>query len=337
MQRGRHIHIAALAGVLALAAGTMQPAHGAAVAVNTAAAPILTPGDGAVLVTFGSVFDAVGYNIYSHAAGAAPALVNAKPDAYTWFNDDGGGKGLKNGTPLFYSVKAVLMDSTGKMTEGPASAENVVVPNPPIFGLVAYNFTTPGTDVNPGTVSYDKAKDLITVHTSGDDIWDAHDGQTFAGTKVSGDFTITAKIPAPPTGGDPVYGKIGLEMRTSLESDAPYAYVFASVMRDPEVMFEGHFGPEGANAASNTVFSAGTTNFADLKFPVWVRLSRSGTVMAAQQSEDGTKWTDVTAAQDFGRLAPDLYVGIGATAHNDDPTMYLDGQIVASSLTITTP
>jgi regulation of enolase protein 1 (concanavalin A-like superfamily)/predicted lipoprotein with Yx(FWY)xxD motif len=337
MQRGRNIHLAALAGALALAAGTMQPAHGAAVAVTTPAAPLLTPGDGAVLVTFNGVLGAAGYNIYSHAAGAAPTLVNAKPDAYTWFNDDGGGKGLKNGTPVFYSVKAVLVDSTGKMSEGPASADGVTVPAPPLFGgLVAY---TIGTQ-NPGSATYDKAKDLITVHTSGSDIWDGSDSGTFVGTKVSGDFTITGKIPAPPTGGEPTYGKIGLMMRSSLDNDAPYAFVFASVHRDnpAEIMLEGHFAAEGTNAASATVFSGGTGGDTTAqKFPVWVRLTRSGTMIDAQQSLDGKTWTETYQAEDFTRLAPDQYVGIGATAHVDDPTMYLDGQIVGSSLTITTP
>lgn len=338
MQRGRYIHLAALAGVLALAAGTMQPAHGAAVAVNTPAAPILTPGNGAVLITYGGILNAVGYNIYSHAAGATPTLVNATPDAFTWFNDDGAGKGLKNGTPLFYSVKAVLVDSSGKMTEGPASAEAVTVPAPPLLGgLVVYTIGT----MNPGSATYDKTKDLITVRAAGADIWDGNDNQTFVGTKVSGDFTITAKIPAPPTienGGTSTFGKIGLEMRSSLENDAPYAYVFASVMRDSpaEVMLEGHFAAEGTNAASATTFSGGTGGDTTAqKFPVWVRLSRSGTMLDAQQSLDGKTWTETYQAEDFTRLAPDQYVGIGATAHDD--TQYLDGQIVASSLTITTP
>jgi hypothetical protein len=338
MKRGRFIHLAALAGVLALTAGTMQPAHGAATPVTTAAAPILTPGDGVVLVTFGAVLNAVGYNIYSHPDGGTATLVNAKPDAYTWFNDDGGGKGLKNGTALFYSVKAVFADSSGKMTEGPASAENAVVPNAPLFGMVAYNFTTPGHPVQPGAVTYDKSKDLINIHTSGDDLWDGEDGQTFLATKVSGDFTITAEIPAPPKGGDPTYGKVGLEMRSSLEPVAPYAFVFASVNRDPEFMFEGHFGAEGTNAASSTQFSGGTIALADAKFPVWVRLVRSGTMLDAQQSEDGGKtWTETYQAEDFTRLQPDQWVGVAATAHTDDPTMELDGQIVASSLKITTP
>jgi hypothetical protein len=336
MKQGRYIHLAALAGVLALVASTMRPAHGAATPINTPAAPQLTPGDGAVLVTYGGVFNAVGYNVYNHASGSTPVLVNAKPTPYTWLIDDGGGKGLKNGASLAYSVKAVFQDSSGKMTEGPASPEAVTTPNPPLFGsLVTYTIGT----LNPGSATYDKTKDLINIRAAGADIWDNNDQQTFVGTAVTGDFTITAEIPKPPayedssiTRGD---GKIGLEMRTALESGSPYALVFASVMRDPEILFEGHFTPEGANDAGSRTFSAGTTDFASTKFPVWLRLSRSGTMMSAQQSTDGKTWTDVTAAQDFSRLPDFLYVGIGATAHEDDT--WLDGQVVGSSLSITTP
>jgi hypothetical protein len=335
MQKGRFIHLSALAGALVLAAGGMQPAHGAA--INTPAAPLLTPGDGKVLVTFDGVLGAAAYNVYSsNTASGAGTLVNAQPIADPWLVDDGAGKGLKNGAPLFYAVKAVMPDKT----EGPASAQAVTTPAPPLLGgLVAYNIGT----LNPGSATYDPTAKMINVRAAGADVWDATDQQTFTGTAVSGDFTITAKIPAPPTienGGSSNDGKIGLEMRTSLDAGSPYAMVFASVMRDPEVLFEGHFTPEGVKNDPNTstTFSAGNANtptFADIKFPVWVRLSRSGTMMTAQQSEDGTKWDNVTAPQDFSRLPDTLYVGIGATAHDD--TQYLDGQIDGSSLTLTTP
>jgi len=195
MQRGRYLHLATLVGALALSAGGIKPVQAAA--INTPAAPILTPADGRVLVTFGGVLNATGYNVYRHAAGAAATLVNATPTTYTWLIDDNAGAGLANGTALFYSVKAVAADKT----EGPASLEGVTTPAPPLFGaLVAYNITTPGVDPAPGSVTLDTANDLITIHASGDDIWDAQDGQTFAAAPVTGDFTIKARFPGPPTG-----------------------------------------------------------------------------------------------------------------------------------------
>jgi hypothetical protein len=331
MKRGRHSNLGTLAGALVLAVGAIGRASGAAAPITTPAPPLLTAGDGAVLVTYGGVLNAAGCNIYrrgaDQTADQAVRINGDKPDPFTWFVDDGGGKGLKDGAALYYSVKAVLPG----LKEGPASAEAVVVPNPPLLGsLVTYTIGT----LNPGSVTYDPVKKVITVRASGNDIWANADGQTFVGTPVLGDFTLTARILAPPVYEDPSAargdGKIGLEMRTSPEFGAPYAMVFASVMRDPEILFEGRMSVLGG-----TTFSAGQTDFASTKFPVWVRLSRADTIVTAQQSTDGTTWANVTDPQDFTALPPTTFVGIGATAHDD--TQYLDGQIDAASLSLTTP
>jgi len=77
-------------------------------------------------VSYGEASGAVVYNLYRRAATDTPdkaVLVNAMPNPYTWFIDDNGGKGLTNGTTLIYQVKAVVKDSSGKMTEGPISEE----------------------------------------------------------------------------------------------------------------------------------------------------------------------------------------------------------------------
>jgi hypothetical protein len=326
MQRGRYVFVAALAATAVLSAAGARSAQAAD--LKSPAAPILTPADGRVLVTFGGVLNAAGYNVYRHAAGSTAELVNSAPTPYTWLIDDNGGKGLANGTPLYYTVKAVLADKT----EGPASLENVTTPAPPLFGaLVAYNITTPGVDPAPGTVTLDTAKDLISIHASGDDIWDKQDGQTFVATPVTGDFTIKAKFPGAPTGSGSNAAKVGLEMRTGVAPLDPYAFVFISQVRDPAILFEfrklldgtGNGGGGGGDAA------------ADQKYPVWLKLARQDTTMSAQQSQDGTTWTDVTGAEDFTRLPPTVYVGLAATAHQDKS--YLDGKIVASSVSITSP
>jgi regulation of enolase protein 1 (concanavalin A-like superfamily) len=324
MRSGRYL-LAALAGVLALTVGARTPVHAAP--INTPSAPILTPDDGRVLVTFGGVLGATGYNVYRRTAGGTATLVNASPIPYLWLIDDNGGAGLANGTPLFYSVKAVVGGA-----EGPASPENVTTPAPPLFGaLRLFNITTPGIEPAPGSVTLDAGSDTVTIHASGDDIWDAQDGQSFLATPVSGDFTISAKFLGAPTGGEPTYGKVGLQMRTGLNPLDEYAYVFISVHRDPAILFEWRKLLDGsANGGGGDGDPAD-----DQKYPVWLRLSRQGTTMTAQQSLDGTTWTNVTEAQDFTRLPPTVYVGVTATAHQDKS--YLDGKFQASSLSITTP
>jgi hypothetical protein len=120
-------------------------------------------------------------------------------------------------------------------------------------------------------------------------------------------------------------------MRTGLAPLDPYALVFISTHRDPAILFEFRKLLDGtANGGGG-----GGDTADDQKYPVWLRLSRQGTTMAAQQSQDGSTWEDVYEAQDFTRLPPTVYVGIAATAHQDKS--YLDGQIIASSLSISTP
>jgi regulation of enolase protein 1 (concanavalin A-like superfamily) len=322
-----HRSIYSCLAMMAVALGLVAGGTAYAAPVDTPSAPILTPDDGRVLVEFGGVLKATGYNVYRHAAGGTAALVNATPTTQSWLVDDNNGAGLTNGTPLFYSVKAVVNGA-----EGPASAENVTTPAPPLFGsLRLYNITTPGINPAPGSVTLDSASDTVTIHASGDDIWDAQDGQSFLAAPVTGDFTITAKFLGAPTGGEPTYGKVGLMMRTGLEPLDPYAYAFISVHRDPAIMFEFRKLLDGTGNGGG-----GNGDIADdQKYPVYLRLSRQGTTMSAQQSLDGSNWTDIYDAQDFTRLPPTVYVGVSATAHMDGS--YLDGKFQASSLSITTP
>jgi hypothetical protein len=324
MQRGRYL-LAALASVLALTAAASTPVL--AGPQNTPSLPILHPDDGRVLVTFGGVLKATGYNVYRRPAGGTATLVNATPTPYTWLIDDNGGAGLANGTPLFYSVKAVVGGA-----EGPASPENVTTPAPALFGaLRLYNITTPGIEPAPGSVTLDTAGDTVTIKASGDDIWDAQDGQSFLATPVTGDFTIIAQFLGAPTGGEPTYGKVGLQMRTGLNPLDEYALVFISTHRDPAILFEWR---KLIDATGNGGGGNGSPAD-DQKYPVWLKLSRQGAMVAAQESLDGTTWTDVTDAQDFTRLPPTVYVGVAATAHQDKT--FLDGKFKASSLSITTP
>src|SRR5205814_1699500 len=101
-----------LAGVLALAAGMVTPAHAAA--PTNPAMPEATPGNGAVLLTFGAIPNAASFNIYrasADKAGDQPAKVGNATSGF--FVDTT----VTNGTNYYYTVKAV--DKSG--AEGAAS------------------------------------------------------------------------------------------------------------------------------------------------------------------------------------------------------------------------
>src|SRR5436190_18610838 len=91
-----------LAGVLALAAGMVKPAH--ASPPTAPAMPEATPGNGAVLLTFGAIPNAASYNIYRQEADRAADQAAKAGSATSGFFID---TAVTNGTNYYYSVKAV--------------------------------------------------------------------------------------------------------------------------------------------------------------------------------------------------------------------------------------
>jgi hypothetical protein len=91
------------------------------------------PGDRRVLLTFSTVPNAIGYNIYRREPGqplAAAQKLNTKPATNSWFIDTGavGNGKLVNGRPLIYSVRAVFRDAARQATESISSPEATVTP-----------------------------------------------------------------------------------------------------------------------------------------------------------------------------------------------------------------
>jgi hypothetical protein len=326
MQRRTCIHLAGLAAAMGLLAGAIRPAA----AQGPSKAPSYVqafPNAGAALVTWGAVLGATSYNLYRYEMGQTPEKAmraNLQPNTLTWFIDLGPeGKGLPNGKPLFYSVKAVLQDGS----EGPASPTATVTPQEPVLGGFFYH--TIGT-LNPGSVTV--ADNVLTIRGSGADIWDDQDDQTFLAVPVAGDYMITAKLLEKPTidaGDESDYGKIGLQIKYDLTKGAPYALIFASVNRDPEILYERRLGFLGGDPGNG---GAGGTSLDETTFPVWLRLIKKENTIAALQSFDGKTFTGLGDPVDFGRMPLVTYVGITATAHKDGA--YVIGKFDASSITI---
>lgn len=320
MQRGRYIHLAVLAGVLALAAGSMQPAHGAA--IPTPAGLQALPGPGQVLLTFGEVPNAVGYNIYRRTPDQTPdkaMLVNAQPDPYGWFIDDGAGKGLPNGMNFYYSVKAVQADKT----EGPASTEVLAMPQIPIGpGLVLY-YLNSNPAILPATLTLDTANDVLTFRSNGEDLWDNVDSGDFLAMPVAGDYSVQCEVLEKPVAEDPNTSnnvKVGPQIRDDLTVGSRYAYLHTTSGRG--VLWErreAFLGNNGSPAISTGAEGEHGTDDSTTKYPLWLRLTKTGAMIAASQSNDGTTFTqeaDETNVTDYGRMNPVTYAGIAMISSN---------------------
>lgn len=74
----------------------------------------------------------------------------------------------------------------------------------------------------PGSVSYDEATKTYTVTASGKNMWEKTDQFFMVWKKVSGDFSLSAKIAFEGPGAN-LHRKMGLIIRESLDTDAVYA------------------------------------------------------------------------------------------------------------------
>jgi hypothetical protein len=312
--------LAALAGAFLLVVGT-QPAM--AQDEKTPAFAQVLPSDGQVLVTWGAVKDATGYTVLRRNLGediSAAKVVNATPTKDTSLIDSG----LTNDKALIYAVQAAFADgSKGDPKEAAGT------PHKAILGKFQYY----DIDVlNPGSVTV--ANNVLTIRASGADIWDGADNHTFLATPVAGDFTITMKlneVPKIENDEDSTFGKVGVQAKNSITPLDAYALVFASVQRSPEFMCEGRRAAGG----DSEDFSGGVVDFEEAKFPVWLRLQRTGSTFISSYSNDGTTFLKVFDNQNLENPPATMYVGIAATAHNAD--FYINGKIDATSVVITTP
>jgi hypothetical protein len=336
MSKGRYVSLAALVGGLLVLTGTRNAAQAAGL-TNTPVGVQVIPGTGQVLVTFGTVPGATGYNIYRREAAIPPAgtatKVNTDPTPYGWFLDN---QGLTNGTSYLYSVKAVLAGGT----EGPASAEAIGMPQVPTgdgFMLYYFGYTSSPDNPNntplPAKLALDTANDVLTITSTGDDIWDNQDKGDFLARPVTGDYSITVEVLEKPVANAPNTSnnvKVGPMIRDAIFAGARYAFLHTTSGRG--VLWERRGNTLGAGGSATG--TAGTDD-ASTTYPLWLRLTKEGAVVTASQSKDGTTFTqegDETTTEDFDRM-PDLtWAGISFIASNPDGTGTI--KVKASSIKI---
>jgi hypothetical protein len=316
------------AALLALVVSTAAPARAALLADAPTRVQVF-PGPGALLITYVPASAAAGYNVYRRTTGrpADQAVrVNAQPITTTWLVDDGQGQGLPDGVPFIYFVRAMLRDAGNSLSEGPPTSEVAAAPQTPILGdFFAYDIGT----TDPSAVTLENG--VLTVKASGQDMWDQQDSGTFIGKAVAGDYNVSVRMLAKPTGGHPFSAKGRVIIREGLVPRDRYA--FAMVMSGRGVYFEGR---RSLGAVNFDEFAQPGTDPAHTVMPIWLKLVKRGGRIAAFQSSDGTSFTAIGTVQDYGAMAPVTYAGLGACAVNVNypPYRYVTDRFDATSVRI---
>ena len=154
---------------------------------------------------------------------------------------------------------------------------------------------------NVGTAgSTSGSGDSFTVRGAGADVWGGADAFHYAYRPLSGDGTITARVSS--IGGTEAWTKVGVMIRASTASNAAHAFMLVSSGKGLA------FQRRTATGAASLHTSGGSGTA-----PRWVRLSRSGNVIAAAVSADGASWTAV--GSDTFAMPSDVLVGLAVSSH----------------------
>jgi len=150
-----------------------------------------------------------------------------------------------------------------------------------------------GSTVTNGTFS---------VTGSGADIWGTADAFHFVYRPLSGDGQITARVTGVPTTDQ--WAKAGVMIRETLAPGSVHGMMIVSRSNGTAFQWRPSTGSSTTNLTGPAVAA-----------PYWVRLVRSGSVISAFTSANGTNWNRLTRRTI--PMATNVYVGLAVTSHNN--------------------
>ena len=170
-----------------------------------------------------------------------------------------------------------------------------------------------GTPAGAG-VAYREGGALVV--TGGGDIWNAADGFHSAHQPLDGDGAITARVETPAGPWD--WSKAGLMIRASAAADAPNAWLGLS---QRGLHLQRRAAPGEPTTTEASQFGVGG--------PLWLRLVRTGTEVAAFRSADGEAWDPVGTVDVPGLGAGPALVGLAVSASDYGDGVTAEGRFAS--------
>ncbi len=173
----------------------------------------------------------------------------------------------------------------------------------PLAGV--WQYTDVGEVGMPGNACFDAALDQYQLSASGADIWANVDQFGFVYQQLSGDGEISFQLQS--LQNTHAFAKAGLMIREDLSNNSPHAML---VMNQTQRAFQYRRSKGAA-----TQPPSGSWIGPVYSHPTWMRLNRTGNVISAYLSENGTTWALVDTVQIT--MTNDVYVGVALTSHNN--------------------
>jgi regulation of enolase protein 1 (concanavalin A-like superfamily) len=145
----------------------------------------------------------------------------------------------------------------------------------------------------------------FTVTGAGADVWGTADAFHYVYQTLSGDGTITARVAA--ISGTQSWTKVGVMIRGTTSASSAQAFMLVSTSKGLAFQRRTQDGGLSVNTAGGT----GTA-------PRWVRLQRSGNLIVASVSSDGSTWTTVDS--DNFVMPSTVLIGLAVSSHTTTAT-----------------
>jgi len=212
---------------------------------------------------------------------------------------------LVNGRPMTYAVVPLFRTPGGSLVEGLVAPFQAMPVRPP----PGFEGCSIGEGARCGSVETDPATGVITLRSSGWDIWAGYDGCYFLCQPLPGDGEITVQMLDRPSRVDG-YTQAGLMVRASLATDSRHMSVLAFAAHGLMCRLRPN---EGDATDTEDVLPD-----ASLRMPISLRLTRRGDTITAAYAPPGSH-EFVPAGEPVrfeAGLPKTVYVGLVGSAHN---------------------
>ncbi|MBW8782512.1 MAG: alginate lyase family protein [Verrucomicrobia bacterium] len=203
---------------------------------------------------------------------------------------------VENGTSYYYDVTA--LNQAGASAASSKAGATPVAEGPLPSEWACQNIGA-ATDGGAGYATL--GQHTFVVRGSGNGIGGAADACGYACRKVSGNFTLTARLSSVRWAKG--NNRVGLMMREALTPQARTAFVTLGDIGARQTRF-------GVRAASGNAAMQSGNDYTWL--PCWFRLQRSGNTFTASQSQDGVTWFVIGSEKTA--MAGSYYAGLVVTS-----------------------
>jgi hypothetical protein len=216
---------------------------------------------------------------------------------------------------------AVTSHDTALVNEARFAHVSVATPAPPPSAPAGAAHADVGAVTAAG--SFAQNGSMMTMSSSGADIWGMADAFHYAYQPLAADGEIVARVTSL-TDTSP-WAKAGVMMRDTLDAASAHVLLAARPGGGVEMLYRAMEGGDTTLVAARTG-----------ALPVWLRLQRTGTTYVGAVSNDGTSWSTVgTVARAVpGPGTPqNAYIGLAVTSQNPAAvaTATFDGVAIATA------